>query len=215
MSGSSPSCLDPSAIKVLGIEGGSLPGRFKIRGARTALLGVLMSRFRVEGLAWRLIEVDGLDASDKAIDMAKELGGDVIMLGGVSYAGFNIVDPIRLFNELRRPVLVVVEEPPNNEAVKQALVKHFPDWEVRWRVFEALASSTPIVRVSLPDGLHTYLEAVGVTIAEAERIVRGLARYSKTPEPLRTARLLVKGVSRSLLSTLGSPVQRGPGGSSG
>ncbi|MEM4700510.1 MAG: DUF99 family protein [Candidatus Nezhaarchaeales archaeon] len=209
MSGSPPSCPDPSAIKVLGIEGGALPGRFKIRGARTALLGVLMRRFRVEGLAWRLVEVDGLDASEKAIEIARELGGDVIMLGGVSYAGFNIVDPLRLFSELGRPVLVVVEEAPDNEAVRRALLKHFPDWEVRWRVFEALASRTQVVKVSLPGGLHTYLEAVGIPVDEAERIVRGLTRRSKTPEPLRTARLLVKGVSRSLLAALSGPRRGG------
>ncbi|MCX8204370.1 MAG: DUF99 family protein [Candidatus Nezhaarchaeota archaeon] len=189
---------------MLGLEGGSLPRRFRLRGGRTALLGVLMRRFRIEGLAWRLIEVDGLDGSDKALEIAKELGGDIIMLGGVSYAGFNIVDPLRLFNELKKPVLVVVEDPPNNEAVRRALIKHFPDWEVRWRVFEGLALMTQVVKVDLPGGLHTYLEAVGMPIAEAERVVKELAKRGKTPEPLRTARLLVKGLSRSLLSILSS-----------
>ncbi|RLF13699.1 MAG: hypothetical protein DRJ97_07595, partial [Thermoprotei archaeon] len=181
------------------LEGGSLPGGFKSRGWKAALLGVLMRRFRVEGLAWRLIEVDGLDGTERALEIANELGCDVVMLGGVSYAGFNLVDPVKLLDELRRPVLIVVEEPPNNEAVRQALLKHFPDWRERWRVFEELASRTQVVEVKLPGELKVYLEALGVSVSEAERLVRELTKWGRTPEPLRTARLLVKGVSRSLL----------------
>lgn len=196
---------------MLGLEGGSLPGPFKLRGERTALLGVLMRRFAVEGLAWRLVEVDGLDASDKALEIAKELGGDLIMLGGISCAGFNLVDPIRLFSELGRPVLVVLEEAPDNESVRRALVKHFPDWELRWKVFEEVSSKAQAVEVSLPGGLRAYVEAVGMEAAEAERVVKGLARGGKTPEPLRTARVLVKGVSRSLLSMLRDSGRRSAG----
>ena len=203
MAGSATSYRNAHNLAVLAIEGGSLPGGFKVKGSKAALLGVLMRRFRVEDLSWRLVDVDGLDGTEKALELASELAPcDIVMLGGVSYAGFNLIDPVRLTEKLGRPVVVVVEERPDNEAVRAALIKHFEDWEERWRVFEELASRSPIVEVKPREGGPVYVEAVGMPIVEAEAIVKELTKWGRTPEPLRAARLLVKGVSRSLLKKL-------------
>jgi endonuclease V-like protein UPF0215 family len=203
--GLATSYLNATQLSVLALEGGSVPNGFKVKGSKTALLGVLMKRFKVVGLAWRLIEVDGLDGTERSIEIARELpSSDVMMLGGISYAGFNLVDPLKLVEKLGRPVLVVVEEPPNNEAVKAALLKHFPDWKERWRVFEELALRAPVVKVEPYEGSYIYLEAVGLPVEEAKRIVKELIRWGRTPEPLRAARQLVKGVTRSLLKAVRS-----------
>ena len=203
--GSATSYLSAAELSVLALEGGSVPNGLKVKGSKTALLGVLMKRFKVEGLAWRLIDVDGLDGTERSIEIARELpSSDVVMLGGVSCAGFNLVDPLKLVEELGRPVLVVVEDPPNNEAVKAALLKHFPDWRERWRVFEELSLRAPVVKVEPREGSCVYLEAVGLPVEEAKRVVRELTRWGRTPEPLRAARQLVKGVTRSLLKVVRS-----------
>lgn len=192
-------------LKVLAVEGGRLPSvSFKARGEKTVLVGVLMRRFRVVDLSWRLIEIDGLDATEKAIEIASDLPSpDLIMLGSVTCAGFNILNPFKLNEKLGVPVIVVVKEKPNNEAVYSALIKHFPDWKERWRVFEELAEKAPIRHVKVEEGNPVYLEAISISGEEAEKTIKAFLKWGRLPEPLRVAEIIAKGASRSLFKTLG------------
>ena len=103
-------------LKVLAVEGGRLPSvSFKARGEKTVLVGVLMRRFRVVDLSWRLIEIDGLDATEKAIEIASDLPSpDLIMLGSVTCAGFNILNPFKLNEKLGVPCLLYTSPSPRD-----------------------------------------------------------------------------------------------------
>ncbi len=186
--------------RMLGVEDGSFnPQKLQRRGV-TVLCGVLMHGLRVEDVFLRLIEVDGLDATDKLLDMASKLNPlDAVLLGGVTFGGFNIIDPVVVNENLKVPVIVITTERPDNEAVLNALRKHFEDWRLRYGVFERLASVSPIYEVKLnPKENPVFLEVVGIELDKALGLLRRVTIRGRAPEPLRIANRIAKAASRAL-----------------
>ena len=73
-----------------------------------------MEDFRIEDIALRLIDVDGLDATEKLLDMAKNFEKlDAIILGGITFAGFNLIDPIVVHAELKVPIICLLYTSPS------------------------------------------------------------------------------------------------------
>jgi len=152
------------------------------------LQGTWVLDFRVDRIL-----VDGLDASERLIGMLRGLCFDVVMLAGVSFAGFNLVDPSLVFEEFDKPVIVISRSKPDNVAVKNALVRHFDDWRVRWSIFEGLG---PVFEaVSLPNEPPLYVEVVGCDVGWASGLIRALAAVCRVPEPIRVARLIARGLT--------------------
>lgn len=177
-------------MQIVGIEDGS----FKKGFSRKALLvAVLFKGLEIEKVAFRRITVDGLDATDKAVSMLAPWSFEAIMLAGVSYAGFNIIDPRVLYEKFQKPIIVVSRTKPDNKAVKHALVRHFMDWERRWEVFANLG---PIHEVEVLAGEPPlYLEIMGADAEWAVCLMKSLAVCNRVPEPLRVARLIARGLS--------------------
>jgi len=185
---------------MLGVEDGSFDPQKLQRKGKTVLCGVLTHGFKVEDVFLRLIEVDGLDATEKLLDMTGKIGPlDVVLLGGVTFGGFNIIDPVAVNESLGVPVVVVTTERPDNEAVLSALKKHFEDWRLRYGVFERLASVSPIYETKLnPRENPVFLEVVGMEFERALEILRRVTVRGRVPEPLRIANRVAKAVSRAL-----------------
>jgi endonuclease V-like protein UPF0215 family len=186
--------------RMLGVEDGSFDPQKLQRKGKTVLCGVLTHGFKVEDVFLRLIEVDGLDATEKLLDMTGKIGSlDVVLLGGVTFGGFNIIDPVAVNESLGAPVVVVTTERPDNEAVLSALKKHFEDWRLRYGVFERLASVSPIYEAKLnPRENPVFLEVVGMEFERALEILRRVTVRGRVPEPLRIANRVAKAVSRAL-----------------
>ncbi len=191
-------------MRLLGVEDGSFePHKFQRRGS-TVLCMVLMEDFYLKRVALRLIEVDGLDATEKLLSVARDmLPLTAIILGGVTFAGFNIIDPIAVYEEIKVPVIIVTDEKPDNEAVLNALQKHFTDWKRRYEVFERLARVSPIYEAKLnpKEKNPTYIEIVGMDFQRALEILRKITIRGRIPEPVRIADRIAKAVSKALLST--------------
>jgi len=141
-----------------------------------------------------MITVDGLDASEKLITMLRNLAFDIVMLAGVSFAGFNLVDPTLVFEEFHKPIILVSRTKPNNIAVKNALLLHFEDWKARWSILRKLG---PIYEVASMSGEPPiYVELVGATLVWATKLIRALVSCCRIPEPIRVARLIAQGLTR-------------------
>jgi len=180
-------------LRVVGVEDGGF-SKEETQTREALLVAVMM----LEGtwiykLKTERITVDGLDATEKLVAMLKNWDFDIVMLAGVSFAGFNLVDPALVYKKFEKPVVVVVRNKPNNVAVKKALKEHFEDWRIRWEVFEKLGPIREIV--SAPNEPPIYVETVGDEPEWACRVVQASAAFCRVPEPVRVARLIARGLT--------------------
>lgn len=174
----------------VGVEDGSF-----LKGiTRKALLAtVLLRGVKVENVKITEITVDGLDATKKLVAILSRWKFAAILLAGVSFAGFNVIDPLVIHEKFEKPVIIISRTKPNNKAVKQALQQHFEDWKIRWEVIEKLG---PVHKINVLSGEPPlYVETVGVGVKWAGNLIRALAVLSRVPEPIRVARLIARGLS--------------------
>ena len=127
----------------LGVEDGSFPvSQERRQGFKTLLVAALLSELQLRNIRVGAITVDGTDATEAILGIIKSLKRkpSVVMLAGISYGGFNFIDPFRLQEEADLPSIIVTTEKPNNNEVKTALQRHFPDWKHRWSVYRRIKS---------------------------------------------------------------------------
>ncbi|EEB73602.1 DUF99 family protein [Thermococcus sp. AM4] len=179
-------------IRVVGFDDGTFSFSSKLERRKTVLIGVVMKGSReVVGVLSRWITVDGSDATDLMIDAVlrsrfKDLR--VILLKGITYGGFNVVDLERLHHETGLPVIVVVRKRPDLAAMETALRKHFPDWRER---LEILRRAPPLFEL-IPEKL--YVQALGIPPETAAEVVKTTTRTGLIPEPLRLAHMIASAV---------------------
>ena len=157
----------------------------------TRLCGAVIQDVRL-----RRVKVDGLDATDALLNMLTGLEVDAVILGGVTFAGFNVVDVERVYKEMGVPVIVFSADRPDVEATLGALRKHFSDWCERWRMFGALGDIHPL---KIGDHAVVYYECVGCSTEFAEGVLVDQALTARTPEALRVADMMAKGLSSVVL----------------
>jgi endonuclease V-like protein UPF0215 family len=183
---------------VAGIEDGSFEA-FR-RGSTEADQYTLLCLTRMQGtviqdVLLRRILVDGLDATEKLLDMLSGLRVDAVILGGVTFAGFNVVDVECVNSGSGVPVIVFSAERPDAEATLAALRKHFSDWRERWSRYEALGEIRALRIGGYP---AVYYECVGCSAAFAEDVLVDQAVYIRTPEAVRVAGMVAKGLSSAV-----------------
>jgi endonuclease V-like protein UPF0215 family len=179
-------------LRVVGVDGGTLPAK-KQRGQRALLVAVLLENLQLRDVRFARIEVDGRDMNKVLTSLLRGLSFDAVILSGISFAGFNLVDISQLGRMIRRPVIAVTGEKPDNQAVKRALKAHFEDWGERWR--KVLAAGTLYSCRPLPEEPRLYFEVRGASPRTAQKIIKLTAVISRLPEPVRVAGLLAKGFS--------------------
>ena len=177
-------------IPVIGVEDGS----FRKGITRKAkLAAVLFLETKIEGVRTTEVTVDGVDATEALLKMIEGWSFGAVLLSGVSFAGFNIIDPTLVHEECGKPVVVTSRTRPDNVSVKRALRRHFKDWEMRWSIFEKLGE---VYEVQVMDGTEpVYIEVVGETGEWARGLIQALSFCGRMPEPLRVARLIARGIS--------------------
>jgi len=184
-------------FQIVGVEDGGFYRKPQSCGIQKALLVcVLLKEKWISDFQARLITVDGLDATEKLNSMLRQWPFNAVMLAGVSFAGFNLVDPTVVFEEFNKPVIVISRTKPNNITVKNALRQHFEDWQVRWSIFEKLGSIYKVV--SMDTEPPVYVEIIGAELNWARKLIRVTSVCCRVPEPIRVARLVARGLTRIL-----------------
>lgn len=191
---------------VAGAQDGSFEPFRRGLGRPIQYTSLCLTRMRgsvIQGVRLARVTVDGLDTTEALLKSLGSWETDALILGGATFAGFNVVDVQRVNRETGTPVIVFSGECPDMEATKDALRKHFPDWRERWSRYEALGEMHSLKIGGYPP---VYYENIGCSTGFAEDVLREQAVSCRTPECVRAADLIAKGVT---------PVFRGPAGCSG
>ena len=179
-------------IRVLGIDDGKFIPHTK---GTVLIVGVVFrGGYSIEGVMHTKIAIDGLDATEKFASMINSSPHRrqlrLVMLNGITFAGFNVVDLKKLHLETGLPVIAITHDKPDLDAICSAL-KNLPKSEDRWRlvveageIYEVINHDTKI-----------YVELAGISLNDAQKIIKLTSTRSCLPEPLRVAHLIASGIS--------------------
>ena len=157
------------------------------------LLAVLFEDSQISSVKMGRIEVDGRDANRVVRSLLRSMRFDAVMLSGISFGGFNLINIDKLAHDTRKPVIALTGDKPDNKAVRTALRDHFDDWRERWQM--VLAAGRVYSCKPLKDEPKLYFEVKGASPAFAREVVRATAVISRLPEPIRVASILARGLS--------------------
>jgi uncharacterized protein len=147
--------------------------------------GVVCYGTRFEGLVWKQLARDGLDATLRLAEALLESKFhdqvQLVLIDGITLAGRNVVDLPALAGRLGRPCVAVVRRPPDMTRMRAAL-EALPDFEERWSRIQRAGE------VHSLEGFHFQVAA-----ADAQDVAWALGALTdrgKVPECLRLAHLI-------------------------
>ncbi len=156
------------------------------------IVGAVFAGTRLEGVLSGKVRRDGANATRVLIDLVRHsrfgAHAQAILLQGIAFAGFNVVDVNALHRTLKIPVLVVARRAPNLAAIRSALLHKVPGGRRKWALIERLGPMEAVQGV--------YVQRAGIALDKAADLIRRLALHSTLPEPLRTAHLIAGGVTQ-------------------
>jgi len=183
-------------IRVLGVDDGVFVPHSK--GVATVVGVVYRGGYWLDGVMRTEVEIDGMDATEKIASMITTSSHydqlRVVMLNGVTFAGFNMVDIKKLFERVRLPVITVTREKPDLDDIRRAL-RNLPEYENR---LEAMENAGKLIEVHTRDAEQAvYVQIVGISEKDAEKILKSTSTRSNIPEALRVAHIIASGLTRS------------------
>ena len=182
-------------IRVLGVDDGVFVPHSK--GVATVVGVVYRGGYWFDGVMRTEVEIDGMDATEKIASMmttSPHYGQlRVVMLNGVTFAGFNVVDIKKLFERVRLPVITVTREKPDLDDIRRAF-RNLPEYENR---LEAMENAGELIEVHTRDVKQAvYVQIVGISEKDAEKILKSTSTRSNIPEALRVAHIIASGLTR-------------------
>jgi endonuclease V-like protein UPF0215 family len=155
------------------------------------VVGAIFSGVRLEGIVSTRVRRDGANAAARlaaCLRNSKFLPQlQAILLQGIAFGGFNVVDLRALHRRTGLPVVVVARRRPDLTAIRAALLEHVPGGERKWRLIEAVGP------MEAAAGL--YVQCAGIESTEVETLMTRLQLHGRLPEPLRVAHLVAGGVT--------------------
>lgn len=178
-------------IRILGIDDAPFTPHQK---GETLLVGTIFrGGLWMDGVLTTHLKIDGCDATFKIIKMVNnsrhrdQIG--VMILDGITFGGFNVVDIKKIFEKTSIPVIVVMRKHPDLDKIKKAL-KNFSDGKDKWKIIEKAGK---IYHIESNGSL--YMQINGLDLEDAIRIINLSTTHSAIPEPIRAAHLIASGVT--------------------
>lgn len=155
------------------------------------VIGAVFAGRRLEGILSGRVRRDGANATRNIADIVRRSRFHpqihAVLLQGITFAGFNVVDLPQLHSLLGVPVVVVSRRQPNLAAIRRALLNRVPGGARKWRRIEAAGP------VEVLD--HLYVQRAGLSLSETQALLRAHTINSAVPEPLRVAHMVAGGVT--------------------
>ena len=160
------------------------------------VVGTVFADLRLDGILIGEIEKDGRDAADAICRLIQgsrfKEHVQLVMLQGIAFGGFNVIDLFEIHRMLQLPVLVLARHRPDLEAMRRALLNHLQDGACKWQLIEKAGPMEPVAKI--------WMQRVGLSVGQATEVVQRTAVHSHIPEPIRAAHLiagaLINGESR-------------------
>ncbi len=178
-------------IRILGID--DMP--FSFNDEETDIVAVVMrGGTYLEGVMKTTIKIDGMDSTDKIIEMIEKSKHKkqlkVVMIDGIALGGFNVFDGEKIWKETTLPVITITRNKPDMEKIREALKKHFNDWEKRWEIISK--EKTKEFKLKYP----VYVKHFGISEEETKKIIKLSIIRGAVPEPIRVAHLIATGIKK-------------------
>ena len=175
-------------FRVIGIDDGFFNPHTK---TGTLLVGVVYRiGHTVEGILCRKIRVDGFDSTAKIVSMLKKtkFSSQVsfVVLSGINFAGFNIVDVKKIFSETNLPIIIVFRKKPRLEKIRLAL-QNTSHAKKRWHLIEEAGAIHSFKKF--------FFQFYGCSEQEAKTVLKKTLLHSNLPEPVRLAHLVASGIT--------------------
>jgi len=188
-------CIKPE-IRVLGVDDGTFVPHTK--GTVDVVGVVYRGGYWLDGVMRTEVTLDGMDATEKTAAMIKKSPHyeelRVVILNGITFAGFNVVDINKLFKTVNLPVIAVTREKPDMEKIRKAL-ENLPECEKRWQAIESAGKIIKVQTRTTEEAV--YMQIAGVSQEDAEKILKSTSTRSNIPEALRVAHIIASGLTQS------------------
>ncbi len=154
------------------------------------VVGVVYNGLRLEGVLSGQVRRDGRNSTRVLTELIQHSkfypSLRLVLLQGIALGGFNVVDIRALSQNLGLPVLVVSRRKPNLASIEAALRK-VRGGKQKWALIQKAGAIEHVAAV--------YVQRAGLTVKQAEHVLRRLAVHSHIPEPLRAAHLIAGGIA--------------------
>lgn len=172
-------------IRILALDDSAFSGR-----DRDALVvGVIGRESEIEGVMSFRVGVDETDSTRRIIEnISKSRFKDqirLIAIHGITFAGLNIIDIVKVRNALKVPVLSIVRRKPHERDLEKAIRLSGKGVDGKLAMLRAISKNAEIGR-----DRGFYLQFVGVNKKEAAEVC------AKATYFLRLAHLIANGVAK-------------------
>lgn len=156
------------------------------------IIGTVYAGPRFDGVLVGRVQKDGCNAASTVAELIETSRFvdhiQMIMLQGIAFAGFNVIDVFELFRRLRMPVLVVARRRPDMDAIYRALTNgRIPGGRTKWELIDKLGPMEPVKNV--------FVQRHGLSPTQAAETIERFCIHGNMPEPLRTAHLIASALS--------------------
>lgn len=155
------------------------------------VVGAVFAGTRLDGVLSTRVRRDGTNATTRlsaCLEASRFLPQlHAIVLQGIAFAGFNVVDVRGLHERTGLPVLVVARRRPDLSSIRTALLGHVPGGRRKWQLIEAAGPMEPVAGI--------YVQRVGIDTTDTGVLLERLQLHGRMPEPLRIAHLIAGGVT--------------------
>ena len=180
--------MSKAITHVIGFDDAPFPPDYR---GDVVIVGAAFAAMRLEGVLTGKVRRDGANATQRLIRLISQsrfaAHSQLIMLQGIAFAGFNVVDIHALNQALAKPVLVVARKRPDAASIKKALLDSVTGGKRKWSLIESAGAMENMAGV--------YVQRAGIAPASARRVIEYYAVNSTIPEPLRTAHLIASGLA--------------------
>lgn len=172
--------------RVLGVDDAS----FSFEDNETFLTGVVYRGTEfIEDIKTIPIKVDGENATEKLMKLHDKCNNtgqiNALLVDGISFAGFNIIELEKASKELEKPVIAVTKNRPDREDFRDTM-ERTGNYDEK---FEKLEEPTEL---DLKDG-KAFIQFSGCSQERAEEFVKASVIHGQVPEPVRVADLIGYG----------------------